>query len=558
MAAMKSVTTIQKTAQQPPETPARMPDYEARKRNIPVNSLIEVTVKPEPYFLPRHSAPLDELFTFGYDVTFRNTGKEPVWLENRNWLITNGHEKQFDVFGPTVAGRQSIELVPNRKTPFVYKTAVPINTPTGKMKGYFSGSAAPNGAGAAFVTNEVEFNLYASLEAVGKCLRNRANAGFVDYADDDDLKTLQDLLRGYDKAREIDTRNLSLNNLATLWEFDRLLLKQFLIGYDERSISLHHIDPSFPARMGVWDMAFLAVGGRAGIEILKHERELKAGAKPSVGYNVVRADFRKKAIVDQSNATVENRGETSHSQRVLGPPKTGDAPSTKRVTLCVEERELEALEKVASGDASPAACAVVKGMVARARMAAAETTRPAPVASDAPIDMQGLVEQTAAPIEVSFAVALRCLALNERCKVLDKHYEGRKSWDDWKKEKRAGTPEDFGDWLNSWAGTREDRLTLGLLLGDLKRLDFHGYEKLKAMRKAKSGVSRATIESYGVSAKIPRAATVQSEKKEIGPLRPRQPFVFAQDILRLASRGGLDLGKLESACAAALRHADLL
>jgi ApaG protein len=310
---MKSVTTIQKTA---PEAPARsMADYAARKRDIPVNSLIEVTV--EPYFLPRHSAPLDELFTFGYDVTFRNTGKEPVWLHNRNWLITNEHEKQFDVFGPTVAGRQSIELLPNRKKPFLYKTAVPLDTPSGNMKGYFSGSNGPHGAGAAFVTKEVEFNLSAPNDAVARCLRNRANAEFIDYAEPADLKTLQDLLRGYDKAGEIDTRNLTPNNLATLWEFERLLLKRFLIGYGERAISLHDIHASFPAGMAVWDMAFLAEGGKQGIQIISPLREQKAGAKPSAGYNVVAVDFRKKAIVDNRKALVENHGIGSYN-----PPDT--------------------------------------------------------------------------------------------------------------------------------------------------------------------------------------------------------------------------------------------
>ena len=222
---------------------AAMPDYEARKYGLSVNNQIKLE-KIEPCFMPLRSAPQDDLFTFGYDVTFENIGSETLWFRNRNWLVTNGKGIQFDVFGPSVAGQQSLELKPQQR--FTYKTAVPLNTPTGEQRGYFRGGHDPRGACESFITEEVEFKLDAPDWQIAKCMRNRANLEFADYAAPDDLKRLEKFLRGYDKKGGIDTSALSLNDRATLLEFERLLFKRQLIGYRDGLILLGDIYASFP------------------------------------------------------------------------------------------------------------------------------------------------------------------------------------------------------------------------------------------------------------------------------------------------------------------------
>jgi len=93
---------------------------------------IEINV--ETRFLPDQSDPADERFVFGYTITIRNTGKMPVQLLTRRWLITDGGGKVQEVEGDGVVGKQP-RIRP--KTFHRYSSLSVIDTPVGTMEGVY-------------------------------------------------------------------------------------------------------------------------------------------------------------------------------------------------------------------------------------------------------------------------------------------------------------------------------------------------------------------------------------------------------------------------------------
>ena len=95
----------------------------------------------------------------------------------------------------------------------------------------------------------------------------------------------------------------------------------------------------------------------------------------------LQAKWSTKAPATESKATVDNCEKTSdNAEDMKQPPDIGDATPIKWVTLRVQERALEAFKKeVASGDASPAARALVEAGMETCGPVSEDEAKPAPL-----------------------------------------------------------------------------------------------------------------------------------------------------------------------------------
>lgn len=93
-----------------------------------------VRIDVEPEYLEHQSDPRRGLWMFGYHVTIRNEGTEPVQLISRHWIITDATGRVEDVRGPGVIGEQPV-IAPGRS--FEYRSGCPLPTPMGTMHGTY-------------------------------------------------------------------------------------------------------------------------------------------------------------------------------------------------------------------------------------------------------------------------------------------------------------------------------------------------------------------------------------------------------------------------------------
>jgi len=91
-----------------------------------------VTVTPE--YVPDQSDPDNHLHYFAYTVRIENRGTEPGQLISRHWIITDGEQRQQEVRGLGVVGKQPL-IQPGQH--FEYASACPLPTPVGTMKGSY-------------------------------------------------------------------------------------------------------------------------------------------------------------------------------------------------------------------------------------------------------------------------------------------------------------------------------------------------------------------------------------------------------------------------------------
>ena len=101
------------------------------------NSLSEDTgirVEVAPIWLPKHSAPAENRWAFGYTVNIFNDGDEAATLLARHWVITDGYGEVEHVRGPGVVGYQP-SLQPGQS--FTYTSGAILKTPTGMMQGEY-------------------------------------------------------------------------------------------------------------------------------------------------------------------------------------------------------------------------------------------------------------------------------------------------------------------------------------------------------------------------------------------------------------------------------------
>ncbi len=100
--------------------------------SVSVTRGVRIEVHSE--YMEARSNPGARVYFFIYHVQIENLGSEPVTLEARHWIITNGFGDARDVQGPGVVG-ETPRLEPGDS--FAYTSACPINTAVGSMCGSY-------------------------------------------------------------------------------------------------------------------------------------------------------------------------------------------------------------------------------------------------------------------------------------------------------------------------------------------------------------------------------------------------------------------------------------
>ena len=121
---------------------------------------IKVTATPE--YLDGQSEPNAGRYVWAYHILIENSGADTVRLLSRYWHITDARGKVEEVRGPGVVGKQPI-LRPGEA--FRYTSGVPLETPSGFMKGAYTMVSMASG-----VTFDAEIPLF-SLDLPTENLR---------------------------------------------------------------------------------------------------------------------------------------------------------------------------------------------------------------------------------------------------------------------------------------------------------------------------------------------------------------------------------------------------
>jgi len=95
-------------------------------------SLVQVQVATA--YLPEHSSPEEEQYTFAYTITISNDGDRPVQLLSRHWIITDANNSVQEVRGEGVVGEQPV-IDPGDF--FRYTSGTTLPTPVGVMEGSY-------------------------------------------------------------------------------------------------------------------------------------------------------------------------------------------------------------------------------------------------------------------------------------------------------------------------------------------------------------------------------------------------------------------------------------
>ncbi len=93
-----------------------------------------VSVHVATAYLPGHSSPDEEQYTFAYTITISNAGDRPVQLLSRHWVITDADNSVQEVRGEGVVGEQPV-IAPGDS--FRYTSGTTLNTPVGFMEGSY-------------------------------------------------------------------------------------------------------------------------------------------------------------------------------------------------------------------------------------------------------------------------------------------------------------------------------------------------------------------------------------------------------------------------------------
>jgi ApaG protein len=95
-------------------------------------SLVDVAVVTT--YLPSHSEPENNQYTFAYTVTISNGSEFPVQLLSRHWIITDADNEVQGVRGEGVVGEQPT-IAPQAS--FRYTSGATLTTPVGFMEGTY-------------------------------------------------------------------------------------------------------------------------------------------------------------------------------------------------------------------------------------------------------------------------------------------------------------------------------------------------------------------------------------------------------------------------------------
>jgi ApaG protein len=101
--------------------------------NIEFNpSLVGVNVLTT--YLPSHSLPEEDQYTFAYTITISNAGDVPVQLLSRHWIITDADGDVQEVRGEGVVGEQPV--IESGQS-FRYTSGATLATPVGCLEGSY-------------------------------------------------------------------------------------------------------------------------------------------------------------------------------------------------------------------------------------------------------------------------------------------------------------------------------------------------------------------------------------------------------------------------------------
>ncbi|MFT4822103.1 MAG: ApaG protein [Halioglobus sp.] len=95
----------------------------------------QVSVKVLTTYLPSHSNPEDDHYTFAYTITISNDGEVPVQLLRRHWIITDADNQVQEVRGDGVVGEQPV-IAPGKF--FRYTSGTTMETKVGCMEGSYT------------------------------------------------------------------------------------------------------------------------------------------------------------------------------------------------------------------------------------------------------------------------------------------------------------------------------------------------------------------------------------------------------------------------------------
>ena len=85
-------------------------------------------------YLPSHSLPEEDQYTFAYTITISNAGDVPVQLLSRHWIITDADGDVQEVRGEGVVGEQPV--IESGQS-FRYTSGATLATPVGCMEGSY-------------------------------------------------------------------------------------------------------------------------------------------------------------------------------------------------------------------------------------------------------------------------------------------------------------------------------------------------------------------------------------------------------------------------------------
>jgi ApaG protein len=94
----------------------------------------QMLVSAIPKYLPEQSSPIDDVYTFAYNIEIINSGQIGAQIISRQWSVNDANGTIQKVKGLGVVGRQPF-LRPGES--FEYTSGTRINTSSGTMHGSF-------------------------------------------------------------------------------------------------------------------------------------------------------------------------------------------------------------------------------------------------------------------------------------------------------------------------------------------------------------------------------------------------------------------------------------
>lgn len=116
----------------------------------------QVSIKVMTTYLPSHSRPEQQQYTFAYTITISNNGQVPVQLLSRHWIITNADNQRQEVRGEGVVGEQPL-IAPGAS--FRYTSGATLSTPVGCMEGSYTMVVRSGGPGEAATGEQFEVDI---------------------------------------------------------------------------------------------------------------------------------------------------------------------------------------------------------------------------------------------------------------------------------------------------------------------------------------------------------------------------------------------------------------